>query len=135
MSKPRRRSSATARKAPSAPVAKAVRPTRARRPGGSTALGDIVSRYVEGLVVAINSHLRKNMASEVREFITTNGRAVVVAGRRARARVKRLLPCIAPGCTNPSKGPRFHYLCEKHRDAPKKEYEAWRLQAKEKQAA
>lgn len=135
MSKPRRRAAPTRKNASGPAAAKPVRPTRTRRPGGPGALGDIVSRYVDGLVGAINAHLRKNMASEVREFIAGNGHTVVMAGRRARARVKRLLPCIAPGCTNPSKGPRFHYLCEKHRDAPRKEYEAWRLQAKEKQAA
>ena len=50
------------------------------------------------------------------------------------ARKKRRLPCIAPGCSNPSKGPRFQYLCVKHMDAPKKDYEAWRLKSKEARA-
>jgi hypothetical protein len=130
-----RRASTSRRNAAGVRLAEPVQPTRSRRPGRPAALADLVSRYVDDLVSAINSHLRKNMASQVREFIARNGRTLVVAGRRASTRAKRLLPCIAPGCTNASKGPRFHYLCEKHREAPKKDYEAWRLQARKKRAA
>ncbi|MSP15658.1 MAG: hypothetical protein EXR73_03420 [Myxococcales bacterium] len=42
------------------------------------------------------------------------------------AKVRKIVPCIAPDCSNPSKGPRFHYLCDKHKDASKKEYDGWR---------
>jgi len=75
---------------------------------------------------------RGSVADEVPAFIAAKGGSASKVGRRGRppgAR-KRLLPCIAPGCGNPSKGPRFHYLCEKHMNAPKKDYEAWRLRAK-----
>jgi hypothetical protein len=44
----------------------------------------------------------------------------------------RILPCIAPGCGKPSKGPRFHFLCEDHRDAPKREWTAWKKAHDEK---
>jgi hypothetical protein len=74
----------------------------------------------------------------VRGFLTGNGGAAALAARGRRggpALRRRVVPCIAPGCTNPSKGPRFHYLCEKHKDAPKKDYEAWRKARQEKQAA
>jgi hypothetical protein len=101
-------------------------------------LQDLVSRTVSDLVAAINRHMRGDMAAEVRAFIASKGSAPGRVGKRGRpvgSRKKRLLPCIAPGCTNPSKGPRFHYLCEKHRDAPKRDYQAWRLKAKEKRAA
>lgn len=114
-------------------------PRRGRRADRSARLSEIVARYVGDLVTAINQHLRRNMADEVRDFIASNGGgAAVIAGRTRRAGSgrKRVVQCIAPGCTNPSKGPRFHYLCEKHKDAPKKDYEAWRLKARqEKQAA
>jgi hypothetical protein len=33
--------------------------------------------------------------------------------------------CIAPNCKNPSKGPRFHFLCENHRKAPKAKWSKW----------
>jgi hypothetical protein len=113
---------------------------RGRRPSQSAQVSEIVTRYVNDLVTAISQEFRRDIADEVRSFIASNGAgtAALVAstGRRGPARRKRLVKCIAPGCSNPSKGPRFHYLCEKHRDAPKKEYEAWRLKAKEsKQAA
>lgn len=41
------------------------------------------------------------------------------------ARQPKRLPCIAPGCKNESRGPRFHYLCKKHTDAPKADFRRW----------
>lgn len=42
---------------------------------------------------------------------------------RGGAGQKRNVPkqCIYPNCTNPSKGPRWSFLCDKHKDAPKAE--------------
>ncbi len=104
-----------------------------------TRLAEIITRHVDGLVSAVRQEVRKSVADEVRGFLTGGGGAALMAagrGRRAGAGVrKRVVPCIAPGCPNPSKGPRFHYLCEKHKDAPKKDYEAWRKAKQEKQAA
>jgi len=96
-----------------------------------------VSRSITALVDAIHEHTRKNMAAEVRAFIAEKGATVGRIGRRGRRpglTKKRMLPCIAPGCTNTSKGPRFHYLCEKHMNAPKRDYEVWRLKARAAQA-
>lgn len=42
------------------------------------------------------------------------------------AKPKRILPCIAAGCKNLSKGPRFRYLCDEHKKASKKQSDAWR---------
>src|SRR5215813_9100188 len=144
MPKGRRRnvSAAAANASPSpggTAAAAGTRGRRGRRADRSARLSEIVSRYVNDLVAALNQHLRRNMADEVRDFIASNGGSVgIVAGRTRRSGSgrKRVVQCIAPGCSNPSKGPRFHYLCEKHKDAPKKDYEAWRLRARqEKQAA
>ena len=33
--------------------------------------------------------------------------------------------CIAPNCKNPSKGPRFHHLCEAHKQTPIKQVHLW----------
>src|SRR4051794_37393543 len=99
-------------------------------------LSAIISNYVSQLVNAVKQEVRRNVADEVKRFLTGSGAAVEVVGRRAGAPARRrVLPCIAPGCQNPSKGPRFHYLCEKHKDAPKKDYEAWRKARQEKAAA
>jgi hypothetical protein len=104
-----------------------------------TRLAEIITRHVDGLVSAVRQEVRKSVADEVRGFLTGGAGAAALAagrGRRGGAGVRRrVVPCIAPGCTNPSKGPRFHYLCEKHKDAPKKDYEAWRKAKQEKQAA
>ena len=69
--------------------------------------------------------------TEVRFVPLPGARKVALRSSRKR---RRILPCIAPGCKNPSKGPRFHYLCEEHMGAPKKDYEAWREKRKEKEA-
>ena len=44
--------------------------------------------------------------------------------RKKRKSVKRL--CLKPGCDNPSKGPRFRFLCEDHKDAAMRNVNAWR---------
>ncbi len=103
-----------------------------RRPRRSSAIdariAHLVSGSVDQLVAAITEEIRRNVASEIQTYLTSagGGRAGRVARRLGPPRKKRIRPCIAPSCTNPSKGPRFHYLCAKHMDAPKKDYEAWR---------
>ena len=107
---------------------------RGQRAAKAAGLRDLVARSVNDLVAAINHHFRGNMAAQVRAFIAADGGSagrVGKRGRKAGAGRKRILPCIAPGCGNTSKGPRFHYLCEKHMNAPRKDYEAWRLRARE----
>ena len=89
-------------------------------------LGELVRDHVQELVGAITTAVRQNMASELQSFLGDEAVARARRGRPAPARNKRVVSCIAPGCSNPSKGPRFHYLCETHKDAPKKDYEAWR---------
>ena len=130
---PRRRRNA-AKTATPAPAGKTSTRRGGRLSTAAAQLRDLVSQTVSALVAAIEQHTRSNMAAEVRAFIAANGGTAGRVGRRGRpagAVKKRLLPCIAPGCTNQSKGPRFHYLCEKHMSAPKRDYEAWRLKAKE----
>ena len=137
MPKGRRSGRAAAAKQPAASAVRAGR--RGRRSSlarHETKLAEIISRHVDDLVSAVRKEVRLSVADEVRGFLTGNGAANVLgvrAGRRLGRR--RVVGCIAPGCPNPSKGPRFHYLCEKHKDAPKKDYEAWRKARQEKQAA
>jgi hypothetical protein len=98
-------------------------------------INDLVTRNVSNLVAEISVEIRRNIAEELRSYLTGNG-AAGRGGRAIAARVgrpKRILPCIAPNCKNPSKGPRFHYLCEEHKNASKKDYEAWRRAKMQKQ--
>jgi hypothetical protein len=130
-------------RAPAASSKSGSAPKNGRRKGGRRAsatagIGAIVSRTVADLVSAIEKHMRGNVADEVRAFIAAKSGTAARVGKRGGAASlarKRILPCIAPGCTITSKGPRFHYLCEKHMSASKKDYEAWRLRAKEKKTA
>ena len=92
-------------------------------------LNDVVQGHIAALVEAVSQMVRQNTAREIAEMVGGNGKLAL------RARRKRILPCIAPGCKNPSKGPRFHYLCDKHRDAPRKEWEAWQTQKRDRQTA
>ena len=76
---------------------------------------------MQSLVTAISQAVRLSVAQEVRDFLRA-GKPGLAGGSRP----PRIVPCIAPGCGKSSKGPRFHYLCETHRTAPKKEWEQWR---------
>lgn len=131
-----RRTAAASPKSVSAP--KNGRRKRGQRGSATARLGELVSRTIGDLVAAIEKHMSGSVADEVRAFIASKSGTAGRVGKRGRppgSAKKRILPCIAPSCTNTSKGPRFHYLCEKHMGAPKKDYEAWRLRAKEKKAA
>lgn len=98
----------------------------ARRTSQESRLTSIVSEHVERLVSALSQAIRQDVADEVQAYFASGG-----DGKLGFLRPRRRLGCIAPGCKNTSKGPRFHYLCEKHLDAPKKDYEAWRKAKKE----
>jgi hypothetical protein len=134
----RGRRSATATEAP-ARNGRRKRGGRGRGRGSSDGrLADIVARYTSELVAAVRQEVRRSVADEVRDILTGGRGGGLSAGRSRRSGGngrKRVVQCIAPGCGNPSKGPRFHYLCDKHKDAKKADYEAWRKARKEKQAA
>jgi hypothetical protein len=57
-----------------------------------------------------------------REVETAVGRAFASARARGtplgRTRVRKIRPCRVPGCGRPSKGPRFDFFCEEHRELP-----------------
>ncbi len=104
---------------------------RGRKPNPDAHLKEIVFEHVERLVRTLSDVIRKEVASDVLTFFS-EGPATHGGPRR---RTKREMACIAPGCKNTSKGPRFHYLCDKHRDASKAEYKAWAAARKGKAAA
>ncbi len=43
---------------------------------------------------------------------------------------KKKIPCIAPACRKPSRGPRFHYLCEAHSGTKAKQLAEWKSKVK-----
>jgi hypothetical protein len=134
----RARRNATAASTPERNGRTGRRKGRARgRAGSDGRLAEIVARYTSDLVNAVRQEVRRSVADEVREVLTggRGGGLGLGRGRRGGNGRKRVVQCIAPGCSNPSKGPRFHYLCDKHKDAKKADYEAWRKARKEKQAA
>src|SRR5262245_19572757 len=100
-----------------------------RRSQLDSRLAQIVEEHVGNLVSALAQAVRENTALEIQAMIASGGGAPRWNGR---ARKRRILPCIAPNCRNPSKGPRFHYLCDELRGASKKDYEAWRKNKRER---
>lgn len=48
----------------------------------------------------------------------------------AKNGTKKKVPCIAAGCRKDSKGPRFHYLCEAHKDTKKSQVNEWKSKVK-----
>ena len=55
-----------------------------------------------------------------------------VVNKKGKAKVRT---CIKPGCRKKSKGPRYHHLCEEHKDAPKRQMRAWQKKDREARAA
>ena len=99
-----------------------------------------IGSIIDSAASAIATAVRQEMAGEIQRLLASragSGRAVAVAvnvpsvkvavGKAGKPRggagQKRNIPkkCIVPGCTNPSKGPRWSFLCDKHKDAPKAE--------------
>jgi hypothetical protein len=92
-------------------------------------IGAIISAAASQIAAAV----RQDMAAQLQRLVAgvprvTTARTAVVA-RSSRAGnpggkgIKRNIPktCIYPGCNNPSKGPRWSFLCEKHLETPKAE--------------
>ncbi|MBI4511218.1 MAG: hypothetical protein HY698_16415 [Deltaproteobacteria bacterium] len=90
-------------------------------------LSEIVSEHVNRLVAAISEAVREDIAGQLRDFLG-GPTSVSRPGRLARATPngRNTRGCIAPGCMNQSKGPRFRYLCTDHLGASRKDVEAWR---------
>jgi hypothetical protein len=103
-------------------------------------IGSIISSAASAIATAV----RQEMAGEIQRLLTSRAgsghniavtvpsvhvaipkAALAAAAKKPRggAGQKRNVPkgCIFPGCTNPSKGPRWSFLCDKHKGAPKGE--------------
>jgi hypothetical protein len=98
-----------------------------------------IGSIIDSAASAIATAVRQEMAGEIQRLLSSragSGSAIAVtvpsvrvalpkaAGkRRGGAGQKRNIPkkCIFPGCANPSKGPRWSFLCDKHKEAPKGE--------------
>lgn len=95
-------------------------------------LNALVADHLNGLISEITTAIRRDIAAQLTPVFSGSAFGAPKVGRATKApaagRVakKRTVKCIAPSCSSPSKGPRFHYLCEQHKSASKKEYTAWR---------
>ncbi|MFH0901736.1 MAG: hypothetical protein V2A73_13995 [Pseudomonadota bacterium] len=92
----------------------------------------IVTEWVGNLVNEVALAVRTDVVNELRSFFTQREEDEASEVQRitnrlmvGRLRTRRSMTCIAPGCKNVSKGPRFHYLCEEHAGVPAKDYQAW----------
>jgi hypothetical protein len=93
-----------------------------------TKIAALIETRLDKLMADIRSELEAVVQAELRGAFGVGAsnakKAKTVPARRA---VKRWSPktCIKPGCNNPPNGPRFHYLCKTHQNAPKKDWETW----------
>lgn len=114
----------------------------------STGTKDIeahIGTIISSAASAITTAVRQEMAGEIQRLLTSragSGHNIAVSVPSVRVAIpkaalaaaaakkprggagqKRNVPksCIFPGCNNPSKGPRFSFLCDKHKGAPKAE--------------
>ncbi len=87
-------------------------------------LTPLVDAFMRGLAKAIASLVREQTLGTVLAYF--GGGGDVEGYQRRSAPAKRDYSCLSPGCRRRSKGPLFHYLCEKHEDTPKAVYEKWR---------
>ena len=98
---------------------------------------DVIQKHVENAVSEVAELLKARVAGVI-GIGSGRGRG---QGRRGPGRppagsAPRVVrqpgggrTCIAANCKNPSKGPRFHFLCETHRKAPKAQVAKWQQAA------
>ena len=96
-------------------------------PRPSDPLPRIIAEHLQALVAAVTAAVRDSVADEIAALLAGGGSP-------AAGQAPRILPCRAPGCDRPSRGPRFHFLCEEHRRASARQIEAWRQAAKQAEA-
>jgi hypothetical protein len=105
---------------------------------------DVIQRHVANAVAEVADLLKARVAGAIgiengrtREHPTRKtpkGRPATVARVAKKRTPGGGVTCIAPNCNKTSKGPRFHFLCDNHRTAPKAKWTAWAAAAKKKKA-
>jgi hypothetical protein len=91
---------------------------------------------VDRLVAEMTSTLRVVVEARLREFLREPGRGRARGFNGSPRRKTKLdMACIAPGCANRSKGPRFKYLCDEHKGQSEKLIAQWRAARKDGAAA
>lgn len=104
---------------------------RAARAELAREMDRIVSKCVIAARTELEGLLRKAITSELADYLhgapRANGATPAPAARppRRKSGAVQMRPCIAAGCKEMSKGPRFRYLCDRHRSAPKKRIDKW----------
>src|SRR5262245_19534438 len=98
----------------------------------------LIGKHIENAVIELASLIQGRVADAV-GIPTGRGNGIGIPGMRTRrevhtskkgtAKASRVVrkagggrTCIAPNCRNTSKGPRFHFLCDKHMKAPKAQW-------------
>lgn len=73
----------------------------------------------------------KSLLKTLTDKLTDSGNVIDIAKTGVtKLRKERDMDCIAPGCNNRSKGPRNHYLCEKHSNVPESKWKGWQKQSR-----
>jgi hypothetical protein len=90
---------------------------------------NVVNKYVDQCLSEVKQMLYTKLADAMKTgavFQPEATRSTPTSKRaKAGAKPRGKVTCIAPGCKNPSKGPRFHFLCDEHKKVPKRDWKAW----------
>jgi len=98
-------------------------------------LEPIAQRFANEIAAAVMDLVEQRVKQETERLVGRALEGVRAKGRPAvAARPSGVRVCRVPGCGKPSKGPRFDYFCEEHRNLPEAEKEAIKQKAKEAEA-
>ncbi len=78
----------------------------------------IAEQHTQQLVAAIGDAYRSHILGMPPALLSRR--------RSSQSTITRDMACIAAGCKNGSRGPRYRYLCPKHEDASEKQVGKWR---------
>jgi hypothetical protein len=87
------------------------RPTRIEKD-----LAPIIRGFTDQIAAVVERQTQERIRKALLASLGVGG-----AARRKRKAQPNIRPCKVPGCGRPSKGPRFGYLCEIHRELGKRE--------------
>lgn len=103
-----------------------------------------IAAIISNAASAIGAVVREDMTSELQQLLAGRTFSKVAAGNVGRlgrrpggAGQKRNIPksCVYPNCSNASKGPRWSFLCDKHKGVSKAERKKLLVQWKTQQAS
>jgi hypothetical protein len=81
-------------------------------------LEPIARRFAAQVAAAVVSFVEARVKQEVKAAVGRAFAGARMRGAGSATRVRNIRPCRVPGCSKPSKGPRYDFFCAQHRELP-----------------